>query len=102
MSFPIIVQPGMSMPITVGTIPTGTTDNSMKVKFAVQAPDFGGVSILISICIKVRIGSVTIQIYYTRYTFAVGQIEYFDSLLPIGSSIEAIEPSFVVVETVAG
>ena len=98
-TFPITVVPGMPMPINVGPA-SAAIGNSMNVRFALQAPDFGGVSILISICIRVRIGSITIKIYYTRYAFAVGQIEYFDSLLPIGSNIEDIEPSFVVVEPV--
>ena len=99
--FPIIVQPGMSMPIIVGTVPSGGTDNSMNVRFAVQAPSFM-VSILLSICIKVKIGSVTIEVYFTRYIMASGQIEYFGCLLPVGSSIEDIVPSFAVVESVVG
>ena len=97
---PIIVQPGMLMPITVPTVPSGSADNSIPVKFAVPTPIFVGVSILLSICIRIRIGSIVIKIYYTRYVVAFGQIEYFTCLLPLESTIEEVVPTYDVVETV--
>ena len=95
---PITVQPGMSLPVIAGPATPGLGGNSIKVKFAVQAPDFGGAYILLSICIKVRIGPVTIRIYYTRLVEASSQIEIFESILPVGSIIEEIIPTYDVVE----
>ena len=95
---PITVQPGMALPITVGPATPGLGGNSIKVTFSVQAPDFGGVSILLSICIKVKIGPVTMKIYYTKLIHASGQIEIFESILPVGSTIAEIIPTYDVVE----
>ena len=98
--FPITVQPGMLMPISVGPEILGQIDNSMNVSFEVQMPSFAGISILFSICITIQIDGRSVRICYTRYVLANGQIEYFNCLLPIGSVIQKVVTSYVVVETV--
>ncbi len=93
----IIVQPGMTLPIIVGQA-TGTTDNSLNVSYSVQTPNLNAAQILISICIRVRIGSVVIKIYFSRLSIADGRQEVFEGILPIGSIIEEIEPNYQAVE----
>lgn len=103
---PVEIQPRISQPITVEQIEARNKSNvttlngypvfekSMNLTFSVQAPNLNGVSILIDICIKVKIGYLLINIYYTRDVTAEGQIEIFNSVLPLYTVIEDIIPTY--------
>ena len=103
---PVEIQPRIPQPITVEPIEARnkssvTTLNgypvfekSMNLTFSLQAPNLNGVSILLDICIKVKIGYLLINIYYTRDVIAEGQIEIFNSVLPLYTVIEDIIPTY--------
>lgn len=97
-SFPITVQPGVALPVDSGTALLSSNGNSMNVQFATQSPDYDGAKILLSICILVKVGSANIEVCYTRLINANGQVELFDSMLPVNSVILSITPTYDIVK----
>lgn len=94
---PITVTPGMA-PITVSGGATPTDGSSTKVKFIVSLPEvLVTVTVLVTLCIKIKIGSLTVYIYYSKVVVinvGVNPPAQFEVLLPTNSVIEAASATF--------
>lgn len=86
---PVVVGPGMGpIPVPVANAnPTG----SSKVKFEVALPEMSAqAKLLVTLCIKVQIGSIVVYIYFSKVVdvnIGINPPVVFDVLLPNGSII---------------
>lgn len=88
----------MTQPVTISTGSIPADQSAMPVDFVVRNPLLPNPSspILISICIIIIIGGVSIRIYIGKNSFGDGNLTTLSAILPIGSIIESTSCTYIV------